>query len=502
MISGRVVFAGLLVLLAAGAARAQEPAFPGVPNPSSSEPAKSVTLEHRPKDARETPASPPQPVSENVNLTVPKGTPLEVALDREIRVRKAGEAISGKVIEPVYAFDKIVVPAGSVVTGKIDRVDGVSTGKRTAAALDANFTPTRKVHVTFDQLTLPGGKIIPIQTEVTSGTGQLLQMITAGGNSSEKKSAKDAASQKVEQAKQEARQEWQAAMNEVQSPGKMHRFVRYAEGQLPVHAQYLEAGTAYTAELEQPLDFGTEALTPEMAKSVTAAPPDGTVVHALLMTPLSSATTPKGAEVEAIVSRPEFDGTRLVVPQGSVLKGSVVQVEPARMPGRNGKLRIVYHELELPGGTQEKVDAILAGVQADSAAKMSLDTEGGAAAASPNSRFITTGITVGLAGFAFIGDSGGGDLAHSSAGGAAGYKLIGIAVGLATRSQVFGMAMGAFGSARSIYSNFIARGHDVVFPKNTVMEIGIATRQANPGTPASGEPGATNSAAPTNPSPN
>lgn len=480
---GRAVVGGLFVLLAASVALAQEPAFPNTPSSSPSEPAKSVTLEHRPKDAAEPAAQPPKPANEIVNLTVPRGTPLEVALDREVRVGKAGEGITGKVIVPVYAFDKIVVPVGSSVSGKIERIDAVSAGKRTAAALDANFTPTRKVQVTFDQLTLPDGKIIPIQTEVTPGTGQVLQLITAGGNSSEKKSPKDSASQKVEQAKQEARQEWQTAMGEVKSPGKMHRFVRYTEAQLPVHAQYLEAGTAYTAELQTPLEFGTEPLTPEMAKSITSAPPDGTVVNALLMTPLSSATTRKGAEVEAVVSRPEFDGTRLVVPQGSVLKGSVVQVEPARMPGRNGKLRIVYHQLELPGGTQEKVDAILAGVQAESAANMSLDTEGGAAAASPNSRFITTGITIGLGAYAFIGDSGGGDLVHSSAGGAGGFKLIGIAIGLATRSQVYGMAMGAFGGARSIYTNFIARGHDVVFPKNTVMEIGIATRQPNPGAP-------------------
>jgi hypothetical protein len=36
--------------------------------------------------------------------------------------------------------------------------------------------------------------------------------------------------------------------------------------------------------------------------------------------------------------------------------------------------------------------------------------------------------------------------------------------------------MGAFGGARAVYANFIARGHDVVFPKNTAMAIGIATR--------------------------
>jgi hypothetical protein len=38
------------------------------------------------------------------------------------------------------------------------------------------------------------------------------------------------------------------------------------------------------------------------------------------------------------------------------------------------------------------------------------------------------------------------------------------------------MAMGAFGATRSIYGNFIARGHEVVFPKNTAMSISVGTR--------------------------
>jgi hypothetical protein len=42
------------------------------------------------------------------------------------------------------------------------------------------------------------------------------------------------------------------------------------------------------------------------------------------------------------------------------------------------------------------------------------------------------------------------------------------------------MAMGAFGASRSIYVHFIARGRDVVFPKNTAMEIGIGPRPESP----------------------
>jgi hypothetical protein len=42
------------------------------------------------------------------------------------------------------------------------------------------------------------------------------------------------------------------------------------------------------------------------------------------------------------------------------------------------------------------------------------------------------------------------------------------------------MAMGSLGASRSIYAHFIARGHDVVFPKNTALEVVIGTHQLAP----------------------
>jgi len=49
-------------------------------------------------------------------------------------------------------------------------------------------------------------------------------------------------------------------------------------------------------------------------------------------------------------------------------------------------------------------------------------------------------------------------------------------LGAAIKSQTFGMAMGAYGASRSVYSHFIARGQEVIFPRNTSMEIGIGKR--------------------------
>ncbi|MGB8523434.1 MAG: hypothetical protein WCD43_10745, partial [Candidatus Acidiferrales bacterium] len=69
------------------------------------------------------------------------------------------------------------------------------------------------------------------------------------------------------------------------------------------------------------------------------------------------------------------------------------------------------------------------------------------------------------------------------AGGVGGFKLVGIFIGAFVHSQPLGMAMGAYGASMSVYSHFIARGRDLVFPKNTAMEIAIGTHALAPQKP-------------------
>lgn len=414
--------------------------------------------------------------TETVPLIVPKGMAVQVALDKEVRVHNVGQPISGHVVESVYAFDKLVVPVGTAVTGQITKIGDVSKGKRTLDALDAEFTPARRIDVEFDEFILPDGKHLPIHTRVTPGSGQVIQFVAAA-DADNKKGVDGAAAEKAKEAKEEAKHEWDSAMRQVQEPGKAHKIERYAVGQLPVHPQYLDASTVYLAELLEPLDFGTEPLTPQLAASLNSAPPDGSFVRARLLTPLSSATSQKGDEVEAMLSRPLFDGDRLILPEGATLKGSVIQVEPALHMSRNGQLRFVFHDLVLPNGLDQKVSAVLAGVQAATTANLKLDSEGGAQATSPKSRYLQTGIAIGLAAVSAAGD-GDGDVLNKSAGGAGGFKLVGIAVGMAVHSNSLGIAMGALGASRSVYIHFIARGRDVVFPENTAMQIDIGVRPA------------------------
>jgi hypothetical protein len=156
-------------------------------------------------------------------------------------------------------------------------------------------------------------------------------------------------------------------------------------------------GTGYCAELQEPLDFGVEPLTRDMAAVLGAAPPPGSFVRTLLTTPLNAANTAKGAPLEAILSQPLFDGKRLILPQGCRFRGSVVQVQPARYLSRNGQRRMVFHELPPEGaGGAQKVEANWEGVQAAAADNVALDAEGGAQASSPKSSYMLTTISIGI----------------------------------------------------------------------------------------------------------
>jgi hypothetical protein len=353
------------------------------------------------------------------------------------------------------------------------------------AALDADFTPVRKIEVQFRKWVLADGRQISLDTIVTPGSGQVIEFVSAG-EAKEKKTVKDQATERTRQAKQQARQEWDNAMKQLKTPGRVQRVKRYVEAQLPVHRQFIPAGTLYFAELQAPLDFGTEVMTPQMAAALGGPLPPGSVVHAWLETALTSATAHKGDAVEAVLSQPLLDPQQhLVLPQGSLLRGTVRQVQPARRMKKNGQLRIEFRELVPPDGVEQKVEATLEGVQAGKNGNVKLDSEGGAEATTSKTRYLATGVSLALAAASMRTDNDvdhgvatdGGGTGARVAGGANAFKLVGMALGLAIHSRALGYTMGAYGAGMSVYSHFIARGTEVVFPKNTAMEVGVGTRK-------------------------
>jgi hypothetical protein len=454
------------------------------------------TLKLRPPAGEEekkiAPAPDPPPVV--MSMSVPAGTPIKVALDSEVRIRSAGQAIHGKTTEPVYAFDKLLIPAGTTVTGKISAIDGVPKKVRTLQAMDGNFSPVRAVHVQFDDLVMADGRTIAMQTVSSPAPNGVLRFVPA---KAQKNKVEEAASTKISQARQQIRQQWSDLQKQIHEPGKLHKLKRMAIAQLPVHPQYMEAGTSFNADLLQSLDFGTESVKAEWLTSIGSQPPTGSVVHARLVTPLSSATSKKGEVVEAMLTEPLVVSNQLILPEGSMIRGSVMQAQPARRLARNGQLRILFHEVAPPNGVAEKVQTSLEGVAVAKGENLKLDDEGGAQVTTPKTRYLTTGIQVMLAATSAMPDSdaraggggGGGDLGGSAANGASGFRFVGMAVGLIARSRVVASGFGAYGAATSIYYKFLARGRDVVYPKDMAMVIGLGTRETNPAASSEEKPG-------------
>jgi hypothetical protein len=213
------------------------------------------------------------------------------------------------------------------------------------------------------------------------------------------------------------------------------------------------------------------------------------VVHAVLVRQLGSAQSKKGDPVEAVITQPLVVGDQLFLPEGSRLKGSVLQVRPARRFSRNGQLRIVFHQVVAPSGIQQTVEASLEGVAVEKGEHLSLDSEGGAQVTTPRTRYLTTAISVALASSSIadhdrdggIRGADGGDVGKGAANGTSGFRFLGTIVGAFAHSRVVTSGFGFYGAAMSVYSHFLARGRDVVYPKDMSMMIGVgAVPTTNP----------------------
>ena len=418
-------------------------------------------------------------------MSVEAGTPVKVALDSEVRVRQVGQVIHGKTTEPVYAFDKLLIPVGTTVNGKVSAIDAVPKKVRALDATDGNFSPHRNVHVQFDELIMTDGRHIALHTVASPAPDGVLSFVSAN-DKQKKNKVEEAASGKISATRQEIRRQWGELQKQIHEPGKIHKLKRVALAQLPVHPQYIDSGTSFNADLLQPLDFGTEAVKPEALTNIGAPPPTGSIVHARLVTPLNSSTAKKGDPVEALITEPLVVSDHLILPEGSTITGSVMQAQPARRLGHNGQLRILFHQVAPPNGIEQKVETSLEGVAVAKGEHLKLDAEGGAQVTTPKTRYLTTGIQVLLAASQASPDrdagQGGQSVGETGAGaasGASGFHFVGMIVGIAAHSRVVSAGFGSYGAAMSIYYHFLARGRDVVYPKDMAMVIALGTREAN-----------------------
>ena len=440
----------------------------------------------------------------NVPLIVPSGVPLRLYLTKRIP-KRLGAPVEGKIMEPVFAFDREVLPAGSAVTGRVSAVQPVNKWQRFHSIVGGDFTPLRNALVEFDSVTLPDGRMLPLHTVQTIG---LNSIYTEPSKKKKKTAPQNPNNGTLGTAKRTVKDQINGAINArsggfadiVRGPNKKEKLVDFLWAKLPYHPQYMRRGTRFDAPLQDALQFGTESVKVSDLAALGSQPSSDSVARVRLLTALDSASAKQGEPVLAVLAAPLFSSDhKLVLPEGTRLMGAVTLAKGARSFHRAGRLRFNFQKVELPADVANlrqaapepsslTTQATLAAAEGSGSAPIKVDSEGGVQAQESKTRFIAPVISLLLASKAADNDAG----RHSAAGvsgpeanvsgrtlgGGSGFGLAGMA--LSQSSPYVGMAFGYYGLAWSVYSNLIAKGGEVQFNKNAMMDIRFGGRAPVP----------------------
>jgi hypothetical protein len=442
----------------------------------------------------------------NIPLTVSSGVPLRLYLTKRI-AKRLGAPVEGKVMEPVFAFDREVLPVGSAVSGRVSAVQPVNKWQRFRAIVGGDFTPLRNALVEFDSVTLPDGKKIPLNTAQTIG---LNSIYIEPSKNKKKATPQNPNNGTLGTAKQTLKEKIQQAINGrtggfadiVRGPNKKENLADFLWAKLPYHPQYMRRGTRFDAPLQKALQFGTEPVKLSDMAALGSQPSSDSIARVRLLTALDSASAKQGQAVDAVIASPIFSADhKLILPEGTHLQGMVTMAKGAKSFHRAGRLRFNFQKVELPAEvanlkpsapgpepTTLTTQATLADAEGSGSAPIKVDSEGGVQAQESKTRFIAPVISLLLANKAADNDAdrhGAGAVSGPNAnvggrtlGGASGFGLVGMA--LSQSSSYVGMAFGYYGLAWSVYSNVIAKGGEVQFNKNAMMDIRFGGRTPVP----------------------
>ena len=427
--------------------------------------------------------------ADRVELIAATGTPLRIAIDETVALTRVGQDVHGTLVEPLYAYDRLVLPAGARVTGHVASLENPSRLVRVKAWVGGDFSPNRRVTIVFDAV-FRDGQTIGMDALGMNGIANVRRQTAedaaplgaADTSTSLGSRAKQEARRKVRESIASAKARANDALSMIRGPGKMERFRFMLLNQLPYHRQYLGKGTVYDARLQADLSFGMVESAPIAPSGTRPAPLS--LLRARLATPLDSANTPKGAKLEAIVIQPVLsrDG-ELVLPQGTRLTGEVTVAKPARRFHRNGQLRFLFESVEIPEQAPAPLLASLHAVDVSADDRIGLDEEGGAAISDSKTRFIAPSLAVlalrgGLEHHEHLDPDGDGHMIQSGhpgalgAGGFLGLGVLGAVVGPMWRPA--GIALSVVGVARTTYRNILGKGQEVRFVEDTPIELQLA----------------------------
>jgi len=410
-------------------------------------------------------------VGQSGSIQIPAKTLLSIQLLQHVPM-KVGESLEGRLLYPVYVDNQIAIAAGATLRGTVLQLDS-DRSRRIHARLRGDFTPFHIPVVRFDQLVLSDGSLTSVVSDDAKDGAPILRLSPAAGAKKGSLVSREIAAEK---------QRIKDTVAQFTAPGRGDRLVQFIYTQLPYHPERLETGTAWVIDLAQPLNLRLTDPRPEAHEK----PPGASAatewrLRAYLQETISSAQRKPGDTFQALVSEPVFNAEHeVVVPQGSVLVGEVTQTKPARSFGRQGKLRFRFRQLKLPTGFTQPVEGTLAGVDANKSANLQIDPEGGIAP-KPQSRVLLPLVLTFLAGRGLDND---GSQGLNGAVASNGFGIVGRIVGIAASSRNVAAGIGFYGAALAFYDVCLARGRNVVFVKNTRIEVTTTPGRSPMNTPS------------------
>jgi hypothetical protein len=417
-----------------------------------------------------------------VELVLCSGRSMRVALDHRVSIHHVGQPVTGTLVEPVYVYDRTVLPIGARLNGHIERIEQASRKKRTLAILAGDFSPHPHAILRFDAIVDSEGHTIPIVTAVRGGMLRAKPQVARNPS----KDADEKAQSRISDARDAVSAQARDALALLKDPGKKERLEQLAINQLPYHPEYLVKGMVYDVELLQPVSFGS--VVPSAPAPQGSLPAPDSVLTAKLTTTIDSAKTPRGAAIAAVLTQPVFSAQHeLILPEGTRLAGEVTLAKSARHWRRNGQLRMLFESVQPPTETSQPLLASLYSVEAGAGAGVRVDEEGGTSIANSKTRFIAPALAV----LAIRGstrqeheldDDGPGQVVHMSTtqgspgakivGGLFGFGAIGAVASQFSRPVAIGFSV--LGAARTLYTNIVAKGREVTFSADTPIQVRLA----------------------------
>jgi hypothetical protein len=408
--------------------------------------------------AQSTPNSDPA-----TSLSIPPSTPLRVEVTQTIPL-KVGKPWSGRLIEPVYGPNRLLLPAGTTAEGVLAATPPADRSTRVNAKLDGDFTPLRLPVIRVTQLVLPSGTALSVEAVGGMRNAETISLAAHPRPASLGGRLKAMLHAQVQQAHDTVHS---------QHRGDLLKQLLYR--QLPYHPQRVWAGSQFDAVLREPLQLPAAGTSPPIPAAGDVDLTSGHI-QARLTAGISSASARHGDSINAVLTKPFCNPQgHMMLPSGTALHGIVLQARPARWFGRSGRLRFDFRSVEMPAtrNASRQIESSLSSIQGQQGQNVALDSEGGARAQPDRGRYLAPLVLGGLAAIAAGGDND--DIInHGVTSNGFGIPARIVTMAAASRDASLGFAI--FATAKSVYRRFIARGHEISFPENTELAIDLSKR--------------------------